>query len=258
MTTNFSLVFIDLTTTATPASSKLSQFAKPLIDALIEGLMGPFAEEYGNVNITMRVGSTTDRDPSDIAVNFRDTLPDAPGALAYHTVTNGVADIEVGTDLFDGILTGADPISAGVDHELKEMLGDLGANGWKDRQDGSGTMDAEEFCDFVQNTYIAASNGTQLSNFVRRSFFVPGAKGPWDYLGVMKSQYDVSNGYGITASSPSNVGQIGGMSRNMRKPTRVSVVGHLTAKQAIRKSHELSRTMRRGAHPDHVKMLVAK
>ncbi len=266
MTANrFSLVFIDLTTTATPQSLKPGPVMQPMIDALIEGLMGGFAEEYGHADIALRVGGVSDRDATEIAVNFRDTLPDAPGALAYHTVTGGVADIEVGVDLFDGMLTGADPMSAGVDHEIKEMLGDLGANGWKDRQDGSGTMDAEEFCDFVQNTYIKASNGATLSNFVRRSFFVPGSDGPWDYLGVMKSHYDVSNGYGITATSPDSTDQIGGMrvpaggrSEFVRPHTRVIVQGHLTAKQAKRKAFALSRTMRRKVHPDHLGLLVSK
>jgi hypothetical protein len=256
----FSLVFIDLTTGATPSQLKPGPVMQPMIDAILWGLMGDLAAEYGERTVAMRVGSESDRAPNEIAVHFRDTLPGAPGALAYHTVTAGVPDIEVGVDLFEGLTSGADPMSVGVDHEIKELLGDIGANGWKDRQDGS-TMDAEELCDFVQNTFITAPSGVQISNFVKRAFFIPGAPGPWDQLGAMSSQYDVSHGYGITATPPSTTAQIGGMRESedvmlgMKSP-RIQVVGSLTVKQAIRKSHELSRTMRRGVHPSHVHFLV--
>jgi hypothetical protein len=100
-------------------------------------------------------------------------------------------------------------------------------------------MDAEELCDFVQNTGYAATNGFWVSNFVLRSFFIPGAPGPWDHLKKMKTQYDVTNGYGIVASEPVTVSQIMGMHKKL-------LVGELTELQKKRKSHPYSRTYRRG------------
>jgi hypothetical protein len=226
--------------------------ALPLIrDALAESA-GPgsaFAHANGDFGAEFRIAtSVTDRSSGEYAVNIRKgTLPEAPDAAAYHYVVNGVPDIEVGTDDFEALIDGSDALSAGIDHEVKETLGDMGANGWKDN--GSGKVDAEEYCDRVQNTGYAASNGVMLSNFLFACAFIPGAVGPWDYLGVMKSQDDVSNGYGIQADSPANVGQIGGervMGEHIDRGRRVHAIGSLTEKQLRRKAHPWSRAYRRG------------
>ncbi|HZU83817.1 MAG TPA: hypothetical protein VE987_12910 [Polyangiaceae bacterium] len=223
----------------------------PLIrDALAESC-GPgsaFAHSNGDFGAEFRVAtSVTDRSSGEIAINIRQSLPEAPDAAAYHYDNAGVPDIEVGVSEFEGLIDGNDAVSAGIDHEVKETLGDLGANGWKDN--GQGKVDAEEYCDKVQNTGYAASNGVMLSNFLFPSAFIPGASGPWDYLGVMQSQDDVSNGYGIQADSPANVGQIGGqrvMGEHVTGGRRVHAVGSLTEKQLRRKAHPWSRAYRRG------------
>jgi hypothetical protein len=256
MNPNFSFVFIDLTTSATPANMKPGPIMQQMISDITWGLAGAFAAAHGSVTLAMRTGTEADRQPGEIAVHFRDTITEAPGALAYHTVTGGIADVEVGVDLFDGLLTGGDPLSVGVDHELKELLRDAGANGWKDRQNSSGIMDAEEACDFVQNSYIAGPSGVLLSDFVLPSFFIPGAPGPWDAQGVMQNQYDVSHGYGITVSSPTGESQIGGtrsIHALLDAGTKiVRVVGSLTPRQAARKALASSRTSRRGTQHEHI------
>jgi hypothetical protein len=251
-TMQFSFVFLDLTTSATPDTLKPAPLFGPLINALIEQLEGPFGAEWGEHCCDFRVGtSPTDRLPGEVAVNFRDTIA-AQGALADHQVNNGVPDIEIACDLFAGLTTGQDSMSVGVDHEVLELLIDAGANGWKDRQDVTGLSDAEEACDFVQNTNYAASNGLSMSNFVRRAFFIPGALGPWDQLGVMKSARDVSNGYGIVAESPTDVSQIDSMQapvlgvRMDHRGIRVHTVGHLSELGKRRISHPYARHFKRG------------
>ncbi len=235
---NYAFVLIDLTTSKTPSALRPAAHFSSFIDAIFEQSMGPYSDHYGTPVVSFRIGSSpTDRKPNEIAINFRDDIPEAPGALAFHQVVNGVPDIEMGVDLFDSISGEGEGMLGGLSHELLELFGDVGANGWKDRQDTSGLLDAEELCDFVQNTSYKASNGGHVSNFVLPSFFIPGSAGPWDYLGVMKSQYDYSKGYGIVSNS-SGSHQLGMASTHVH--------GTLTENQKKRKSHPYSRTYRRG------------
>jgi len=259
MNTQFAFVLFDHTTEATPENLRPASSFQAMIDAWTEGLTGDFANAYGEVFVSFRVAaSPDDRKPAEIGIHFRDTIPEAPGALAYHQVVGGVPDIEIGCDLFSTVLTGTESMCMGGDHEIKETIGDPGGNRWNDRQDASQTMDAGELCDMVQNTGKHASNGAMLSNFLLPNAFIPGATGPWDNMGVMSAQYDVSNGYGIVADSPQTENQIGGMSKGMRLPVRVRVVGKLSEKQAKRKNASTSRTLRRGVHAEHVKAITVK
>lgn len=239
---NYEFVLIDLTTSKTPAAMKPAPHFTAIIDALFEQAMGPYAAHHGTPVISFRVGTDADRKPNEIAIHFRDDIPEAPGALAFHQVVNGIPDIEIGVDLFTNIMSDSDGLLSGVSHELLELFGDAGGNGWKDRQNSERKMDAEELCDFVQNTGYKASNGGHVSNFVLPSFFIPGSAGPWDFLGVMKFQYDYSNGYGMVASEPSTVKQVMGMHAHMP----LEIHGELTELQKKRKSHPYSRTYRRG------------
>ena len=146
------------------------------------GKRGEFAGAWGSPSISIRVGkSLLDRSEREVAVNFRDTIP-VEGALAYHLVTNGVPDIEIGVDLFESIDAGAESVSVGGGHEVLEMIGDPGANGWKEKQDGTGCMVTEEVVDVVQNTFYAGVGGISVPNFLLPSYFIPASKGPWDYL----------------------------------------------------------------------------
>jgi hypothetical protein len=239
---DWKLALIDLTTSTTPADLKPTQVFGDLMVASLE-LSGYFAQLTGiTVNLSIRVASSPDdRQPGELACNFRDTL-DVQGALAYHQVVNGLPDVEVGVDLFTGLTDGDEPLTVGFTHELLEMLGDPGANEWADKQDGSGLMCAKEFCDLVQNTNFAAKNGIPVTNFVLPAYFIPGSIGPYDYLNAVKDPKDTSHGYEIQAPSPTDVTQVAGLSGLPH--TRMA--GSLTDVQRKRKSHPLSRTSRRG------------
>jgi len=190
-----------------------------IVDALNEdnGPTGEYAKDLGR-SACIRIGcfaedGTPDRETGEYAIHIRQDLPEAPGALAYHTVTNGVPDIESCLALYDGITGddgGSDPLSRGMDHEVKEALRNPGANGWKDSVNSNGRESADEACDKVQNTYRTASNGVWLSNYLLESAFIPGAPPPYDKLGVMVSQDDVSHGYDIQADAPGNVSEVFG------------------------------------------------
>ncbi len=255
---NYSFVFIDHTTSATPEALRPAPALQAMIDALLEQVNGPYAASHGAVTANFRIGSGADRVPGEIAVNFRDTIPEAPDALAYHTVTFGVPDIEIGVDLFATLTDGPESVSGGVSHEILELLGDAGANEWADLQDASAQTRARELSDAVQNTGYPATNGVWMSNFVLPSYFIPGAPGPYDALGVMTSQTDVSHGYEIRATAPTDATSVQGntaharhvhLGENVHHGKRVFVVegSHaLTDQQKKRKSHPYSRTHRRG------------
>jgi hypothetical protein len=244
---NFSFVLIDLTTDKTPLEMRPNPtILQSMIDAWYEQVV-QYGQHYGMPSVAFRIGSgPDDRTPTEIAIHFRDTIDEAPGALAYHQVVMGVPDIEIGVDLFSSLTSGGESVACGGSHEILETFGDPGANGWSDK--GDGVMGAMEDCDPVQNTNYNASNGVTLSNFVLPSYFIPGSLQPWDYLGKMASQTDFSNGYEIQAGAPTSTSQIGGMRGVAFKHGKtVFLVGaELSDLQRRRKSHPYSRTFRHG------------
>jgi hypothetical protein len=251
---NFCIVLLDLTTDVTPKELKPTQILDDLSQALSDQICLEFADSYGLVSVLFRIiTSPNDRQINEIAINFRDTIPEAPDALAYHQEINGVPDIEVGVDLF-GSLADSDPLTSGVSHEVLEMIRNPGANGWYEIRGGS--AEAGEECDVVQNTGYKSKKGLPISNFLLPSYFMPGSKGPWDMMGMMKSQDDLSHGYAIRSDSVSGVHQEFGLV--VRDPKKFGMAIHenkivyavggdkLTEKQRKRKTHKWSRTHRLG------------
>lgn len=251
---NFCIVLVDLTTDKTPDVMRPAAHFSDMIAAWLEQINNEFSFNHGSSSVFFRISTDPlNRSPVEIAMNFRDTIPEVPDALAYHQVVNGVPDIEIGVDLFDSLTDGYDPVSVGGGHEILELIKDAGANGWKDKQDNTGFMCAEEMCDVVQNVYYAASNGILLPNFLLPSYFIPGAPGPWDYRALMTGRDDMSNGYEIRAAAPGTVTTVS--ARSMRgmhldKHRGMVVFMHgsetLNQDQLKRKSHRFSRTHRRG------------
>jgi hypothetical protein len=93
----YAFVLIDHTTSATPANLAPGPFLSSLALALLEFCVTFDSSRGFLTSDSVRVASSpTDRLAGEVAVNFRDTIPEAPGALAYHQVTNGVPDIEIG------------------------------------------------------------------------------------------------------------------------------------------------------------------
>lgn len=216
-----------------------------IMAACLEQVNRDFRPELGCVDVAFRKAQgPDDRGENEIAVHFRDRIPEAPGALAYHQVTNGIPDLEIGVELFSSPRVGSESLQCGLSHELLETLGNPGANGWKDR--GDGVTVAEEECDVVQNLCYESKCGGSVSNFLLRSYFIPGSRGPWDHLGVMTSQTDISNGYEIEARSPTGTAQVGNMLVPYSQGRVLSVRGKVTEWQRKRKNHKFSRAHRLG------------
>jgi hypothetical protein len=197
------------------------------------------AEEWG-CSVTFRVGAAdaSDVKPNEIACLIKDSLPEAPGAAAYHDrLANGAPVAYFAREDYNSHTQGTSSLSVDISHECIETIGDPGANRWADIL-GDGSEKALELCDQVQNT-IYSVNGVSVSNFLLNSAFDPGASAPWDHMGVMKSQDDYSSGYEIVRVVDQQASQ------EQAKPYKLIVhCGKMRPKQKQR--HHASRTRRRG------------
>lgn len=172
-------------------------------------------------NYTVRAASSkTDIQPGEIVAAILDSLPQTPGAVAYHDVSGAeVPFILLARDMCNSLIVGPNSVSVALSHELCETAGDPFTNTWRD--DGTGTEWAQELCDATQeDTYVI--NSTAVSNFVLPAFFATGAKGPYTYLGSIGQETigtpfaTAAGGYQIKRSGTWNQSQVNGTIRNER------------------------------------------
>lgn len=208
-----------------------------------------FSAEWGG-NFTVRSGTGAgDIQPGEVVFALLPTL-DTPDAVAYHDVNgNGVPTCFDAITLSETILGPGNSVSVAVSHELLETPGDEGCNVWCD--DGQGGSVALEVADGVEsNTYEL--NGVHVSDFLLRSFFVPGAKGPYNFMalagllgaiGPSKPFETAPGGYQIVRTMGAGEhqvtalyhGAIGGPRPGTRAYVRIE-----------KRRHRSSRTFRRG------------
>jgi len=189
-------VLIDSTKGATTQDgSKLSPAVLNHIAEAVQAQVDQeFAAEWG-AKATIRVGaSEKDIQPGEWAYGFVATLPDAPGASAYHDINgNGVPLALCAVKTCDSLL-GPSGVSVDASHEILETAGDEGANQFAN--DNKGLLHAVEMCDAVEvQTYgKTCKDGTvvQVSNWLLRAWFIPGAAGPYDYMTSAKIHGAVS------------------------------------------------------------------
>jgi len=255
---NFAFCLLDLTTDKTPSALRPQGAFQTMIDAWTEQLLRDFAPAWGMPSVSFRIGEPGGpraRQPNEIAMNFRDTIPEAPGDLAYHQVTAGIPDIEIGVDLFETLTTGPNAVSLGGGHEFYETLVDPGANQWCAKKDGTGRMGAKEVIDPVENTAYVMTNGTTVPNFVLPSYWMPGAPGPYDFMGKLAAPTNTEiekYGYEIQAAAPGSTVQVGmrglvatGFEVVGRKLTCLADI-HAHAEWCRHKTHTFARPTRRG------------
>jgi hypothetical protein len=125
-----------------------------------------------------------------------DSIPEAPGALAYHDVDkHGTPYIKVGVN---EVAKAGDTISSVTSHEAVEMQCDIWCQEWS----FSSTLKklvATEACDPVQDQsyLVTLSDGSKVpvSNFVTPAYFVDSAApGTLDHLGKLTKPFSISEG----------------------------------------------------------------
>lgn len=160
---------------------------------IIEALQIQVSRDFASVyNIDAKLTLTT-QDNGDIPIYIVDTVADAPaGALAWHTVNDkglpyGIIPMKIVLD------DGENP-SPTISHELLELLADPYCNTtktavYKDKK----SLLAYEDCDPVESdAYIV--HGIHVSNFVFPSWFVVGAKGPYDFMRKLTAPLSMTKG----------------------------------------------------------------
>ena len=184
-------VLIDETNGATTRNgSKLSPAVLANIAEAVTGqLNNEFAAEWG-AQASIRVGANAKDIKSDeLGYTFAPTLPDAPPtASAYHDITKKGVPFAICAVTTCEDLYGPNGVSVDASHEILETAGDEGANCFAN--DGKGLLHALEMCDAVEvQTYgKTCKDGTvvQVSNWLLRSWFIPGAASPYDYMSSAK------------------------------------------------------------------------
>jgi hypothetical protein len=156
-----------------------------------------FAAHWENLPQFFSVGLLADA-PKDAAIfHLVDTIPEAPDALAYHTVDahgRPVLRLGVQTILANGgsLHTGPDSITAAMCHEVDETWVD-GSCELYTYYDGTKKM-AYEPDDPVQGSSYDI-DGIAMSNFVTPRYFnTDDDKGPWDFLGTLKAPLTIASG----------------------------------------------------------------
>lgn len=226
-----------------------------MADSLAAYLTEDVAPSWGGV-YQVRVGApdASDLASGEVGSYIVDSLAQFPGAAALHDITaQGSPVIYAARNEFQSLIGTGDPLvsalSEGIGHELSETVVDPGANQWADRQDG--TEEAKEACDRLQGTGYQ-KDGIMVPNFLLPPAFNPGAPGPWDFKGVLASQYDVAPyGYVILRNIGVMMNQEKGEA-TLKRVVRVqgTLVGSATGPHADarrdRKKHPVSRTYQRG------------
>lgn len=179
-------VLIDQTNGATTqdGSTLSPSVLSHIAEAVQNQVLNEFAAEWG-AKATIRVGADkNDIQPGEWAYGFVPQLPDAPGASAYHDIDGNGVPFALCAVTTCGSLYGPDGVSVDASHEILETAGDEGANQFAN--DNKGRLHAVEMCDAVEvQTYgKTCADGTvvQVSNWLLRAWFVPGAAGPYEYM----------------------------------------------------------------------------
>jgi hypothetical protein len=149
-----------------------------------------------------------------------DYIPEAPKALAYHTVDllgRPVLKIGVRTTLENG--GSLEDVSVAISHEVLETIGDAYCSFYALWSDGSRFVSLE-ICDPVEgDTY--SKDGVELSNFVGPRWFDQGGAGPYDYMRKLHAPFTLSaGGYVAFADGSQEYGERMSESKKAHKKLR--------------------------------------
>lgn len=229
-----------------------SDMMKEMADALTIQLDRDVSAYWGG-NFRVRAGKdASDIAPNEIVCALVRSLPDTPGAVAYHSKDGATRPfVMVAHMQCNSIFDGPDSISNAFSHELNETSGDPACNGWYD--DGNGKEHAGELSDATQGDNYKIGRVT-VSNFVLRDYFNAGSIGPYSYLGMIGQDPipiafgTALGGYQIVRTASSDETQVDGKKEGLVKlvtKKKIEVVGSL--RNLDRKKHWVSRTYKRGA-----------
>ena len=214
-------------------------------------LNSEFADEYGGQYQVRDAADATDIQPGEQVYAFVPTVPNAPGASAYHDTDGKGVPVAYCAVTTCGSLFGANGVSVDATHECLEAGADPSCNLMADNLNG--LLVAYEVGDPVEiQTYAShVDSEVQISNFVLKSWFDPKASAPYDFMSAARIagavappgplQIAPGNGgnYIITETSSENstdtFGITSGSPRKERKDTGGRFVRRLMQRQVSRR-----------------------
>lgn len=217
--------------------------------AVAKQMNGEVKAEWG-CTVTFRTGAADGSDvkPNEIACIIKDSLPEAPGAAAYHDkLANGAPVAYFAREDYSSHTQGSNSLSVDLSHECIETIGDPGANRWADMASGTQSC-ALELCDPVQNQ-VYEVDGISVSDFVLQGYFDPGASAPFDFMGKCPAAGDYSGGYLIVRTEDQQASQevaskLEDAEATVKRLWQTLV--HGTPRATARHARGLSRRTRRG------------
>ena len=228
-----SFVLVNEATAASPLTGQVnSDWLAKVADACTVQLDRDVSPNWGG-SYSVRVGTAGAIAAGEIVFALVDSLPNAPGAIAYHDVDGNALPVAY---LALSTCNTLDDVSIAISHEVCETAGDAGCNMWAD--DGAGAEWARELCDAVESSSYAI-DGVKVSDFVLPSFFVPNAHAPYCY----------TESVGGTAINPAPFRTASGGYQITRTDTgqETQVNGRVSAHRADKLAHWSCRAARRRA-----------
>jgi hypothetical protein len=193
------------------------------------------APVWGSAVAGVRAGSgPTDVQPGEMVFAIVDSLPAAPGAIAYHDVQGNAVPVAF---LALSTCNTLNDVSTAISHELCETCGDVACNRYAD--DGSGHEFALELCDAVESASYQI-DGIAVSDFLLPAFFAADATGPYSF---------VHSQGGAGPSAPFATASGGYQIRRSSGGGETQVTGKMSERRQHHAAHWSSRVSRRGATP---------
>ncbi len=231
MSAQLSFTLVNEGTSASPLSAQVTPAWLAAVAAACTVQLNRDVSPNWGGEYSVRAGSATEIAPGEVVFALVDTLPDAPGAVAYHDVDGNAAPVAY---LALTACSTLDDVSTAISHELCETAGDAGCNLWADAGDGSEY--ARELCDAVESNSYGIS-GIKVSDFLLPGFFVANAHAPYSYVesvggpaAVSSPFQTASGGYQIKRDASGQTTQVTGTLR----PFRAQKLGHWSSRAARR------------------------
>jgi hypothetical protein len=197
---------------------------------------------WGGPITNVRAGSgPTDVEPGEMVFALVDSLPDVPGAVAYHDVNGTAVPVAF---LALTTCTTLNDVSTAISHEMCETQGDPACNRWVD--DGRGHEVALELCDAIEaNGYEV--EGVMVSDFLLPAFFAPGAT-----TAVTFMQTGGGTGPASFPTAPMATASGGYQIERSAGSGETQITGKMNERRRHHAQHWSSRVARRGAHVEEV------
>jgi hypothetical protein len=210
----------EVTVSQSPLAAQLTPAWLDLVAKAINDQLAEEVRPYWGGSFVVRSDTKANVSQGEVIFAIVWSLPDAPGAEAYHDWQNG----QIVGFLALSTCSILDDVSIGISHELCEINGDTNNSEF-----------ARELCDATQGDSYDSNNGIRVSNFVLPAFFNPNSTGPFTYMGSMGHE---------TINAPFQTASGGYQIKRNSGTGETQVLGEM-GKRAARAKHWSSRTFRR-------------